>query len=351
MRHASDQGRALSARTTALAASPAYARTVMDQAVFGRDPDTGRLYGIDTVGLTWVYSDDAATWTSTGVASSVPVNGKQELVFHGDFMYVTISNGTLHRAPRGEFATWTDVSVATRPAGTTGRVGVLASNGTHLFYGNYNNDPLPVPQSGAFIWRSANNGDTWSLVFASANARHVHNINPDPDDPTVIWSVLGDSGWDDGLIVSTDGGASFDYLVRDRYAIDVVFQQATGNVRSRLLMEGDGSAEPHVVQYPRDRQSSTITSLVPVPSPDWAGTARCLTLTSEGNAFYASTAEGGATGSKDGFWLSHGPYFNTAVLLEDLTGNVPVFYGRTYEVGPYLVNYRSRITRPKFVGQ
>jgi len=326
-----------------------YSRTVMDTSVFGRHPD-GTLYGLSNTTLNWVTSTDAVTWADSGLTSTT-ISGKQEILFDGaGFMYLTTTAGTAWRAPLGQFDAWTNISVPGLPAGTTGRVGLLVPHAGFLFYGNYNFDAAPSPKSGAHIWRSSDNGTTWAEVMTSAGGRHIHNINPDPLVPTRVWAAVGDSGWPgNGVWVSEDTGATWRQVVSNRYPIDVAFQYGVEGVPDRLVMEGDGPVQPHITdlaiaQLPGTGQSHPITA---APA-SFEGTSRGIRITSEGNLFYISTAEGGATGTKDAIWLAKGPFFERPVLLEDLTGNVPAFYGRTYEVGPYLVNWRNRMARPRF---
>lgn len=349
-------GRALNDRSSVLAESPAYSRTVTDYAVNGQDTATGRLYGVSAVNGHYVTSDDhGVTWDDRTFSSSVYTPNLIDVVLTASYMFGATVDGKVWRAPKDDFDGWSDKS-PTVPIGTTGRPSVLAVSPTSLLYGNYNADA--PGGSGARVWRSTDNGDTWTNTFTASTARHVHNINVDPSSG-VVWMVAGDAGYAGaGLYRSTDDGLTFTKVSGPRYGINVAFQDPTTDptnsdrqiMPGRLLIEGDGASEPHIIGYPREYIQAQQRPIV-YPAATWAGTARGIRLTSEGNLFYISTSESGAVGTKDGCWLAKGPYFTAAVNLEDWTANKPTAYLRTFEAGPYLWNHRSRITRPKFVGQ
>jgi hypothetical protein len=86
----------------------------------------------------------------------------------------------------------------------------------------------------------------------------------------------------------------------------------------------------------------------------WKGSTRGLFSTSEGNLFFITTGEGGGIGTRYGVWMARGPWYTSPVLLEEHSApwDFPTYnYGQTFEIGPYLLNTRYRMTRPKFAGQ
>jgi hypothetical protein len=350
----------LAADATPLSASTVYARTDIGVSVIGQRTSNGRLYGVNATNGHWVYSDtNGTTWTDTGQSPSVNPGGSViELVFHSTFMYAVTIAGKVWRNTIDTFTGWTDVSVSATPAGTTGRPGICVSNGTYLFYGNYNST-LP---GDAYVWRSADDGTTWVEVLHVATARHVHAIAPDPANLAHIFATLGDASQaGNGLYYSASNGAaaSFVRISSNRYGINLAFPPAVSGVPARIILEGDGVAQPHLLSYYLALAGATDFKTDPLVWPDtapasgasWAGTARSLAVTSEGNIVWISTAENGAVGTRDGLWMARGPWFTTPVLLEELTGAVWPSYGRTYESGAYLLNYRYRMLRPKFAGQ
>jgi|GEM_PF-5988462 len=289
-----------------------------------------RLYGVSLASGHWCYSDDqSATWRDAGSApiTCPGTNAGIQLVFHQQFMILITTDGRLYRAPRDAWAAWADISVPDRPADTRGRYDSLASVDGALLYGNYNNS-LP---GGAFVWRSTDDGATWDEVLTVPAARHVHCIVADG---RTVYATLGDSAQlGAGLYQSDDAGLSWRRIAADRYGINMVVHP------SGLLIEGDGPHQPHIIGYADGALQPVIT-----PDPLWQGTARGICLTDAGDLWYISTAEGGAVGTRDGLWTARGPWFSQAVLREDLTGAMWPAYTKTYACGPYLFNYRYRIT-------
>ncbi len=336
-----------------------YSRQDMGVSVCGQNGS--RLYGINQTSGHWVYSDNSGDSWIDVVYSAVnnPASGVIQLVFHGGYMFAVTDNGKIYRNQINSFNNWTNVSVSALPANTTGRVDELASNGAYLFYGNYNTDPHN-PGVGARVYRSTDNGNSWAQVLNAPNGRHVHAVAVDPANPNNIFVTIGDATYsDEGLWYSGSAGEanSFRHLSSNRYGIDMAFPLIVpSNVPHRLLMEGDGLAQPHIISYNLDLLGSTnITEAVVVPDThpadngsSWAGTARGIRLTAEGNLFWISTGENGTAGTRNGIWFAQGPLFNNPVLLEEITTTWPANYGKTYESGMYLINGRYRMRHPMY---
>ena len=246
--------------------------------------------------------------------------------------------------------------MAARPPGTTGRPDVLVGNRQYLYYGNYNG----TINEGAHIYRSADDGTTWTEVLSVPDARHVHAIGIDPLHPEHILAELGDKGRlppefpGYGLWFSESNGdpGTFIHLSSDNDGIDMVFHELAG-FADDLIIEGDGPDAPMILIFRRID--------VPVPGPSQAlvegdpsppdgkgsleGTGRCIALTTEGNLFWASKAEGAPDRHRAGIWMAKGPFFAQSVLLEEVP---PQFTpsAKTLEVGPYLFFSHYRILKP-----
>lgn len=329
-----------------------YSRTDIGVSVLGLY--NGRLYGVNLTSGHWVYSDDGANWTDTLQSPvSNPGNGNLiQLIFHGAYQVAVSSDGKLYRNTRDAWTGWTAITVAGVPAGTTGRVDICTSNGTYLFYGNYNAS-LP---GGAKIWRSSDNGANWTQVLDAPTARHVHAMLVDPGDSTKVYATLGDASQSgNGFYYSGDSGANWTRLSSNRYGINMAVTPGNTGLSRLMLLEGDGSAQPHIMSLDyatvSGGQAAPTNALIHPWSSTWNGTGRGLAITSDGNLFYFTTAESGAVGTRDAIWLAAGPHFDTVILLADLTGNVPAAYQKTliYGSSGIAFNYRYKYVLPFFV--
>jgi hypothetical protein len=346
-----------------LAPSPVYARTDLGVSVLGQTAG-GRLYGSNITTGHYVYSDNHGdTWTDTLKSPSVVTPNVIQLVIDdaNSIIYAVTSDGKLYTNTLDTWTSWTDIS-APAPAGTTGRQDIFTLNSSYLYYGNYNADPNN-PGVGAHIYRSGDGGSTWTAVLDVANGRHVHAIHVDPSNSLHIWASIGDANYAGaGLWYSANGGDTWTHLsggATSRYGIDFVLPAAVTSVPQRIVFEGDGTSQPHLMCYYNANTTGTTNLTDPLVwydatptdgSASWTGTARGIIQDTNGNIFFISTGENGAVGTRYGLWLCRGPWFTTPTLLEELPA-AWVNFGKTYESGNYLINYRYRMTRPKFNGQ
>jgi len=123
-----------------------------------------------------IHAPQIGTTTGLAVAAKDP----RTMVRLGDSMLVTHDGG----------ATWTPTAAL---KGKRGQVAMSADGGVILH----------APQQARQVWRSSDGGATWTAVegLAKANLRPV----ADPVDPRVFYAYD-----DSALLVSTDGGASFE---------------------------------------------------------------------------------------------------------------------------------------------
>lgn len=339
--------------------SVAYAREDLGRKVVGLN--AGKLYAKHlTTGHWQTSTDQGDTWTDQvfSLSSNPGISDPVQMIFAGANMYVWGNDSKLYRNTIDTFSGWTDVT-GPWPANTTGRPEIAAHNGTVLLYGNYNG----AAPFGAEIWRSVDDGDTWAQVLDVTTTKHVHAIVFDPSDATSVWASLGDfgSGFSGhGLYHSADSGATWAATSVDGlYGINMVIPAAVNNVPRRVILEGDGQARPHLMQFYVASQAATgvLTDGLLYPDTndlagrDWSGTARGIIHTSEGNIVYMTTNEQGAVGTRNGVWIARGPWFTTPTLLEDLGPVLRWAFNKTFESGDYLFNERYRLTRPKFAGQ
>jgi hypothetical protein len=94
------------------------------------------------------------------------------------------------------------------PAWCSGRISDFAVNPS-------NHSEIYVGVSAGNIWKTTNNGTTWSPVFDKYGAYAIGCLKMDPENPSVIWAGTGENthqrqlGYGDGVYKSEDGGASW----------------------------------------------------------------------------------------------------------------------------------------------
>ena len=94
------------------------------------------------------------------------------------------------------------------PAWASGRISDFAVN-------PLNHSEIYVGVSAGSIWKTTNNGTTWTPVFDKYGAWAIGCLKIDPENPNVIWAGTGENthqrqlGYGDGVYKSEDGGASW----------------------------------------------------------------------------------------------------------------------------------------------
>ena len=94
------------------------------------------------------------------------------------------------------------------PAWASGRISDFAVN-------SRNHSEIYVGVSAGNIWKTTNNGITWSPVFENYGAYAIGCLKIDPNNPNVIWAGTGENnhqrqlGYGDGVYKSEDGGSSW----------------------------------------------------------------------------------------------------------------------------------------------
>jgi photosystem II stability/assembly factor-like uncharacterized protein len=126
------------------------------------------------------------------------------------------------------------------PAWASGRISDFAVN-------PLNHSEIYVGVSAGNIWKTTNNGTTWSPIFDKYGAYAIGCLKMDPENPSVIWAGTGENthqrqlGYGDGVYKSEDGGASWKNMgLKDSRQIgmiaidprntDVVYVAAEGSI-------------------------------------------------------------------------------------------------------------------------
>ena len=125
------------------------------------------------------------------------------------------------------------------PAWASGRIADFAVNpkNTKEYY---------VAVASGHVWKTTNNGTTWSPIFDNYGAYSIADVEIDPNNHNVIWVGTGENnhqralGYGDGIYKSLDGGKSFKNMglkesrqiggiVIDPRNSDIVFVAAEGS--------------------------------------------------------------------------------------------------------------------------
>ncbi len=94
------------------------------------------------------------------------------------------------------------------PAWASGRISDFAVNPE-------NHSEIYVGVSAGNIWKTENNGTTWSPVFENYGAYAIGCLKMDPNNPFVVWAGTGENnhqrqlGYGDGVYKTEDGGATW----------------------------------------------------------------------------------------------------------------------------------------------
>jgi photosystem II stability/assembly factor-like uncharacterized protein len=97
------------------------------------------------------------------------------------------------------------------PAVASGRVMSIAVN-------SRKKDEYYVGEASGGVWKTVNDGTTWTPVFDGEGSYSIGSVTLDPDDASVVWVGSGESnsqrsvGWGDGIYRSDDGGKSWKNL-------------------------------------------------------------------------------------------------------------------------------------------
>jgi hypothetical protein len=81
-----------------------------------------------------------------------------------------------------------------------------------------NHSEIYVGVAAGNIWKTTNNGTTWTPVFDKYGVYAIGCLKMDPENPSVIWAGTGENnhqrqlGYGDGIYKSEDGGGSWENM-------------------------------------------------------------------------------------------------------------------------------------------
>lgn len=108
--------------------------------------------------------------------------------------------------------TWEQVGPKTATGGYTG-LGRLNCVIEHPDYNGTTNQEIWVGAASGGIWKTTNNGSTWTKINPDMDVLGIADILINPDDPDIIYVATGDGDGSDtysiGVLKSTDGGSTW----------------------------------------------------------------------------------------------------------------------------------------------
>jgi hypothetical protein len=98
----------------------------------------------------------------------------------------------------------------------------IADDGTYVYVGSYN--VLPAARHRNWVWRSGDDGRTWSAVWRTTSHRHIHFAQTDPYTGD-LYVGFGDSDQQSVIVRSRDHGRTWQSVCPgyDCIAVDIAF--------------------------------------------------------------------------------------------------------------------------------
>ncbi|MBV8490803.1 MAG: hypothetical protein JO199_09780, partial [Candidatus Eremiobacteraeota bacterium] len=176
-----------------------------------------------------------------------------QFAFFAGAVYAATAAGILASSDGG--ATWT-VSLAGTPARAPTAFAAATGASGNAFFAGMTDGTIYAFSNGAWIRKSKLPYNPHTGTDGSTPA--VHQLAVDPLRPSLLYASSNDGSWDQNLFASTDGGGTWKYVLKPRYAYlglgtqAIAFSVAHPHVLylgvdgGLYVFAADGSASPHV---------------------------------------------------------------------------------------------------------
>jgi hypothetical protein len=239
--------------------NPGYSIDAVDAAgtAYGESRNTSLVNYKRTL---FVSTDEGATWTKRfvfvrSILRMVPLESGALLAAIGT------GPESLWRSTDGGL-TWT--KTFTFPSGyRTLTNHSVAEDGTYVYVGSY--QTFTGNNTTNWVWRSADDGRTWSVVQTTNTHRHIHFVRANPYDGKV-YVGFGDNKLQAGIDVSSDHGATWRTLCTGFRckAVDIDFDPAGFAIYGMDV----GNTTPYIVKL--DLTTAQTTNLAAISCPAWS---------------------------------------------------------------------------------
>jgi len=219
--------------------------------------DGGTLWAWDNGNGLW-SSDDGTTWTLAHTATAYRQIHNVLVLASGHVLILVRDADGLYHVLRSTDPTGTEFAAAPAidmPAGSR----LLASQSWleldgAVYVGEYGDPAAPVK-----LWKSTDDGRTFTVAHEFFGVRHIHSLHADPYAAGRLWVTIGDNGTAPRVGYSDDGGASFTYITQGKYpesrVVSLMFTEDA-------VYWGTDVPELPCVLYRWDRQSGQITQVL-----------------------------------------------------------------------------------------
>src|SRR5690242_18692392 len=268
-------GKALPPTATVVVTNPSYDTLAVD--------GSGHAWGVPLGARTqlWTSTDEGATWSQVNGWNAIGKRVWYVTPLQSGALLVAYDSGThwsLARSTDGG-ATWATVLAlpcivpdCTQRYTTLTAKSIVEGDG-YVFLGTYSNSPASTNTN--YVYRSADDGATWSIVNTSTNLRHIHGLAFNSGQHR-LYVLSGDSAGQ-ALWYPPDDGVTLQPLCTDYQCTGI---EAIVSGSSLVFGTDNPSTANHIVKV--DTTSGSYTDIATTSYPSYsAGTTGGIWLIAE----------------------------------------------------------------------